>query len=269
MLTTSRPGSRASEPVLCDGSVPLAPEWRGGVLLLGNFDGLHRGHRSLLTLGRGVAGPHRPLGVMSADPHPRMVFDPAAGPMRIHPGAAGPLVLGREGVDFLFAPRFDAAFAGLSPQDFAERLLRHALGVSDVVAGADFRFGARRAGDVRLLGQLGARMGFRVHIAPAISHAGRRVSSSGIRAAIAAGEIGRARADLGGGWITPVRHEAGAFHFRADQLLPPPETYYAHALDARGGRIGGAPLVLGPDRIARAALPPETAFFDWFELPAL
>jgi len=269
MLTKSRPGSRASEPVLCDGSTPLPPQRRGGVLLLGNFDGLHRGHRSLLSLGRQVAGPHRPLGVMSADPHPRMFFDPAAGPMRIHPGAAGPLVLGREGVDFLFAPRFDAAFAGQSPHDFAERLLRHCLGVSDVIAGADFRFGARRAGDVRLLGQLGMRLGFRVHVAPAVSHAGRRVSSSGIRAAIAAGEIGRARGDLGGGWITPVRAEGGTFHFRPDQLLPPPETYYAHALDARGAWIGGAPLVLGADRIARAALPPETVFFDWFQFPEL
>lgn len=270
MSTMSSPGLKASDPAVVpavfDGSTPLPPRWRGGVLLLGNFDGLHRGHRALLALGQRVAG-WRPLGVMGAEPHPRQFFDPNGEPMRIHPGGATRLVLGRAGVDFLYAPRFDAAFAALPPEQFVEALLAHTLGVSDVVAGADFRFGARRGGDIALLARMGARLGFNTHVAAEISEAGRRISSSGIRAAIARGDIAAARADLGGGWITPVRPDAGRFAFLPDQLLPPPGTYLVRALSATGQDVAQAPITLREDRSATGALPESSRFFDWFQLP--
>lgn len=272
MSTTSSPGLKASEkasesaivPAVFDGSTPLPPQWRGGVLLLGNFDGLHRGHRALLALGRRVAG-WRPLGVMGPEPHPRQVFDPKSEPMRIHPGPATRLVLGRAGVNFLYAPRFDAAFAALPAEQFVEEVLARALGVSDVVAGADFRFGARRGGDIALLARMGGRMGFNTHVAAEVSAAGRRISSSGIRAAIARGEIATARADLGGGWITPVRSEAGRFAFLPDQLLPPPGCYLVRALSTSGQVVTEAPITLREDRSATGALPASTGFFDWIQ----
>ena len=101
------------------------------------------------------------------------------------------------GLDQVFMPRFDSAFAALSPGQFVEEIVVRGAGAQVVVVGEDFRFGARAAGDANRLAELGRVHGFEVEVQPAVSDGGERISSSGIRAALAAGDLAHARRWLG------------------------------------------------------------------------
>jgi riboflavin kinase / FMN adenylyltransferase len=171
----------------------LAAGARGCSVAMGNFDGVHRGHQSVIDLARGAD----PLGVVTFEPHPREYFSPGAASFRLMNAEARANRLAKLGVAHLFELPFDAEMAGLSPEAFVKEVLVGGLQVRQVVVGADFCFGAGRKGKAADLARMGADLGFGVTIAPLIDHAGREISSTAIRQALAVGNPREAAAMLG------------------------------------------------------------------------
>ena len=172
-------------------------------LTIGNFDGVHRGHQAMLALLRSEAE-HRGLTptVLSFEPHPRDFFaarsgQPDQAPSRIATLRDKVSELQRCGMQRLMVARFDAAMAALAPRDFVRQVLVEGLGARYVLVGDDFRFGARRQGDYASLDALGAEFGFDVARMMSYEAHGLRVSSSSVRAALAAGDMELTRTLLG------------------------------------------------------------------------
>ncbi|MDR1888735.1 MAG: bifunctional riboflavin kinase/FAD synthetase [Zoogloeaceae bacterium] len=168
------------------------------VLTIGNFDGVHRGHQTLLahliaTARRGGL----PAAVMTFEPHPREFFSPATAPARLSTLREKLEAFAAAGVDEVYAIRFNAAFAALSAEAFVEETLHSGLHVRHLIIGDDFRFGAERQGNFSYLQAAGRRLGFKVEAMPTVSHARERVSSSAIRTALATGDCAKAETFLG------------------------------------------------------------------------
>jgi riboflavin kinase / FMN adenylyltransferase len=173
---------------------------RGASVAMGNFDGVHLGHRAVIDLARADGPQNAPLGVVTFSPHPREYFAPAAPAFRLMSPAARADELARIGVKYLYELPFDAALAALTPQAFAHDVLLQALGAAHVTVGADFCFGKGRAGTARDLGDLGEKLGFGVTVANILGSAGlgiEAISSTAIREALTAGDMARAAAMLG------------------------------------------------------------------------
>ena len=174
------------------GTPPARP-----VVTIGNFDGVHLGHRAVLRAARVAAGAD-PLVVVTFTPHPLRVLRPDRAPAVLTQTPAKVALLRAAGVDRVWALPFDDAVAAWSPRRFVEQVLRDGLHARAVVVGENFRFGHGAAGDVDTLRRLGRELGFAVVPAPLATAAdGRRVSSSAVRAHLAAGEVDPAAADLG------------------------------------------------------------------------
>ena len=175
----------------------VAPGGRLAVTV-GNFDGVHRGHRAMLARLREKAAA---LGVQSCvltfEPHPREFFAPQAAPARLTRLASKLGVLRDAGVDRVHVARFDAKFSSQSPEKFIDDVLVKGLGCTWLLVGRDFRFGAKRAGDFDLLGDAGQRKGFSLEAMPEVTNRGERISSSGVRAALERGDLEGAAALLG------------------------------------------------------------------------
>ncbi len=167
---------------------------KGASVAMGNFDGVHLGHRSVINLAR-VEG--APLGVVSFEPHPRSFFAPDAPPFRLMNKAAKRHRLAKIGVDVLYDLPFDKALSSLSALEFVRDVLSAGLGISHLVVGEDFRFGKGREGDVAFLQKHGPAHGFAVTLAPLVSGENGQYSSSAIRAALAAGQPEEAAKMLG------------------------------------------------------------------------
>ncbi|RTL33948.1 MAG: bifunctional riboflavin kinase/FAD synthetase [Burkholderiales bacterium] len=172
-------------------------------LTIGNFDGVHRGHQAMLALLRSEAQ-HRgvPATVLTFEPHPRDYFAKLAGKPEIAPARIATqrdklLELERCGVDQVVVLRFDQALASLSPDDFVKKVLVDGLQARYVLVGDDFRFGAKRAGDYKLLDSAGNDLGFDVARMMSYEVHGVRVSSSVVREAMAAGDMLRVEQMLG------------------------------------------------------------------------
>jgi riboflavin kinase/FMN adenylyltransferase len=193
-----------------DGHRDLAPEDRGAAVAIGNFDGVHRGHQSVLALARAAAAARgASFGVVTFEPHPRSFFHPGGPPFRLMTAATRARRLAELGVERLYELNFDAALAALSAEEFARQILSAALGVRALVTGADFRFGRDRAGDVALLRRLGPELGFDVAVAPLAADAAGDFSSTAIRAALAGGRPEEAARILGGWHRIEGRVERG------------------------------------------------------------
>lgn len=171
----------------------IGPDARGASVAMGNFDGVHLGHQSVIDAARGRG----PLGVVTFEPHPREYFAPNAPPFRLMNPEARSNRLARLGVEHLFELPFDAALASLSPEAFVRDVLGEGLGLSHVVVGSDFRFGKGRSGTAADLVSLGAAAGFATTIAPLIGSDGVEISSTAIRRALAEGKPREAAAMLG------------------------------------------------------------------------
>ena len=172
-------------------------------LTIGNFDGVHRGHQAMLALLINEAR-HRgvPSCVMTFEPHPRDFFahrmgKPEAAPSRVASLRDKLSELERCGIDQTVVLRFDAAFAGQTPQAFIDDVLVRGLHAKYVLVGDDFRFGAKRAGDYAMLDAAGASAGFDVARMMSYEVHGLRVSSSAVREALSRGEMARAATLLG------------------------------------------------------------------------
>jgi riboflavin kinase/FMN adenylyltransferase len=167
-------------------------------LTIGNFDGVHRGHQAMLARLRQRA---QALGlracVLTFEPHPLELFAPQTAPTRLTSLREKLELLAAEGIECVQVNRFDRAYANRSPQDFIEQVLLAGLGMRWLLIGDDFRFGARRAGDFALLKEASAKYGFGLEAMPTVGHEGVRVSSSAVRAALAAGRLDAAEALLG------------------------------------------------------------------------
>lgn len=169
---------------------------RGATAAIGNFDGVHLGHRSVIELAR-QAAPGAPLGVVTFEPHPREYFAPDTAPFRLMGRDARASRLEKLGVERLYELGFNANLASLTPREFARNVLRDGLGLAHVVVGADFCFGKGRAGTAQDLVNFGAEFGFGVTIAPLMAQSARTVSSTAIRRALSSGNPRDAAAMLG------------------------------------------------------------------------
>ncbi|UMY18914.1 bifunctional riboflavin kinase/FAD synthetase [Methylobacterium organophilum] len=182
---------------------------RGAIAAIGNFDGVHLGHRALIEAVRAEAGA-RPAVALTFEPHPRAFFAPDQPMFRLTGPAAKEIVFARLGLDGLIVRRFDATLAGTGARAFVEGLLKADLGLAGVVIGHDFHFGKGREGTPEMLARLCAESGLACRIIPPIAPAPGQppVSSSAIRAALGAGDIDRANALLGYRWFVlgEVRH---------------------------------------------------------------
>jgi len=170
----------------------------GASVAIGNFDGVHLGHQSVIRLAA-EAAPDAPLGVLTFEPHPRSYFAPEAPAFRLTGSAARASRLEKLGVTHLYELPFNTGLAGLTPQEFAARVLKDGLGLRHVVVGADFCFGKGRAGTADDLRRFGAELGFGVSIAPLLAEGTSVVSSTAIREALSAGRP-RDAAQMLGHW---------------------------------------------------------------------
>jgi riboflavin kinase / FMN adenylyltransferase len=188
----------------------LRARHHGCVATIGNYDGVHRGHQSVLSqLAEQAAKRGLPSTVMIFEPTPREFFTPGQAPARIASLREKLEDLASTEVERVLCARFDARFAALSPQDFITRILVDGLGVRYLAIGDDFRFGHRREGDFALLQEAGRAQGFDVRSLPAYCLDGTRVSSTRVREALAAGEMQQAAHLLGRAYRICGRVEAG------------------------------------------------------------
>ena len=172
-------------------------------LTIGNFDGVHRGHQALLAHVRSAsASLGLEAAVMTFEPHPREYFAQRSGDLSKAPARIANLRdklgdLAKAGIDRVIVEHFNEHFAAVAPDDFIERVLVEGLHVKWLMVGDDFRFGARRAGDIQMLQDAGRRFGFHVETLPAVMHGAQRISSSAVRAALAEGDFARTSELLG------------------------------------------------------------------------
>jgi riboflavin kinase/FMN adenylyltransferase len=181
-----------------------------GVVAIGNFDGVHRGHRALIEAAAARARElQAPLGVITFEPHPREVLAPDRAPPRLTPFRVKARLLAELGVAHLFALAFNEHLMRKSPEQFVHDVLAGGLGVRHVVVGFDFRFGYERAGDAKGLAALGAEYDFGVTRIEPVAWRGEVCSSSRVREAVASGDVSLARDLLGRSFLVEGRVVAG------------------------------------------------------------
>jgi riboflavin kinase/FMN adenylyltransferase len=175
---------------------------RGCVLTIGNFDGMHLGHRRIIERARELAGPSgRAVAAMTFEPPPDQVLRPADRPQRIMPYPRKCHMLLEAGVDWIVTLPPDQALLEMTPDAFIDRVISGRIAPSAVVEGRDFRFGRGRSGDVETLAARGPRAGFAVHVVEPVvldfPEGPQRVSSSLVRRLVAEGRIEEANRCLG------------------------------------------------------------------------
>ncbi len=182
----------------------------GAAIALGNFDGLHAGHRAVIESAREAATRLGvKLGVATFEPPPRRHFQPDAPPFRLMTPRRREIALEAMGVDEIHLLRFDAAMAAMTDREFCERVILGEVGASAVSVGFDFRFGKGRMGDADGLKRIGAELGFEVKVVAEVKEGGQKMSSSRIREAIERGDMQEAANGLGGPWTVDAIVEHG------------------------------------------------------------
>ena len=176
------------------------------VAIVGNFDGVHRGHLAVIASGQALARElGRPCVVLTFEPHPADVFAGRRVVFRLTPEPAKALILKRLGLDGMIVLRFDAALASLSADAFIDDALMRRLGVSAVVVGFDFHFGKGRAGSPAMLAAAGAERGFVVKVVEKVSADPEgslvAVHSTAVRSALRVGDVAEAARLLGRPWF--------------------------------------------------------------------
>jgi riboflavin kinase/FMN adenylyltransferase len=237
----------------------LPPYVKGTVITVGTFDGVHRGHRDVVE--RLVARARSlkiPSVLVTFEPHPLEIVNPAAAPMLLTTHNEKLEVLAETGLDYIAVLPFTPELASFSAEDFVELVLRRRFRLRELLIGYDHGFGKQRAGNVDVLRTLGERDGFRVEVVdPVAAPDGHSVSSTSIRRAVAGGDLERASAGLGrlysvSGRVVPGAQRGRTIGFPTLNLGPPPqrkllppEGVYAVRVQTPGGPIGGM-MNLGP-----------------------
>lgn len=159
-------------------------------LTIGNFDGVHYGHRRILRRVRELAEARRLTpSVLTFDPHPTRIVAPDRSPLLMTTPERRSELMRREGIEQVLILPFTPELAQVSAEDFVRRILIDRLQARVVLVGDNFRFGHRHAGTVELLGELGRRLGFETEVVPAVTCRGRVVSSSAVRELLLAGNV--------------------------------------------------------------------------------
>jgi riboflavin kinase / FMN adenylyltransferase len=234
---TDRP--QPSQPfVVVRGEAPGDRALDGAVVAIGNFDGVHRGHRAVIAAARARAQTlGRPAAALTFEPHPRGFFRPDEPLFRLTDERAKLRLLAATGLAGAIVLRFDAALAGLSAEDFIARILVGRFAVAGVAIGFDFHFGLNRAGSPNYLAAQGAKLGFTVDVVPRFEDDGRPVSSGPIRDALAAGRVAEANELLGYPWFVSAAVVHGdkrgrAFGYPTANLRLDPACGLAHGIYA-------------------------------------
>jgi len=183
-------------------STPAAAIPKGTVVAMGNFDGVHLGHRAVIQAALQMAHSHgRPALAVTFEPHPRRFFSPNTPQFRLTDEAAKLRLLAGTGLAGAVVMTFDKMRAGTSAQDFIHHDLIERLGISGIAVGYDFHFGKGRVGSPSLLVNEAPRLGIEVDVQPHVDIEERPVSSSAIRMALAEGQIDDATRMLDGPWF--------------------------------------------------------------------
>lgn len=242
-----------------NGESGLPPDVIRTALTVGSFDGVHRGHQDVL---RQLVERARRLGVHSLlvtfDPHPLEVVNPAAAPRLLTVGDEKLEVLAESGIDFVAVLPFTPALAAFSAERFVDEILLGRFRMHDLLMGYDHRFGHNRSGDAETMRRLGAARGFEVNAVPAVTvNGGQSVSSTAIRRAVAGGDLDGAFRGLGrhyslGGSVVEGARRGRVLGFpTANVAVPgprkllPPEGVYAVRVQTPMGPYDGM-LNLGP-----------------------
>ncbi|MGD9916094.1 MAG: bifunctional riboflavin kinase/FAD synthetase, partial [Rhizobiaceae bacterium] len=217
----------------------LPDRLKGGVVAIGNFDGVHRGHQAVLARAREEA---ERLGVpalaLTFEPHPRRFFRPDLPIYQLTPPPMKARLIALLGFDAVVEQPFVAEFAALTAQEFVERVLRDALRTSHVVTGVDFHFGAKRQGGPAYLMDAGTRHGFGVTLVDAFRDEGAEIiSSSRIRDLLTAGDVSQAAGLLGYRYTVEAEIVAGkqlgrTLGFPTANMVLPPDSALAHGIYA-------------------------------------
>jgi riboflavin kinase / FMN adenylyltransferase len=245
-------------------------------LTIGNFDGVHLGHQAMLErLRQEAAARALPAAVMTFEPHPREFFAPDQAPTRLSSLREKLDVLAALGVDRTYVCRFTYDLARTPPEAFVERVLARGLAVRWLLVGDDFRFGARRAGDFKLLQALAPTSGYEVESISSVTVAGQRVSSTAIREALAAGDLDLAAQLLGRPYSISGRVVAGerlgrtlgfpTANIRMRHNRPPLQGIFAvrvHGIGS-GPLLGAASLGVRPTIHAKGAPTLEVYILDF------
>ncbi len=188
----------------------VSPSAQGCVLAIGNFDGVHQGHVSLLKSAQDIACKYNaPTGVLTFEPHPRQYFQPLSAPFRLTPCDQKCALLHKAGVDVVFVHDFNTTLAHMTAEAFMQEVLITQLGVRAVVIGPDFHFGKGRAGHAETLRD----HGIEVHVVQPVCDANEDViSATQIRSLIAQGDIAAANICLGWDYagMLPILKEESA-----------------------------------------------------------
>ena len=220
----------------------LPPAARGCVVAIGNFDGVHRGHKALIDEARREADRQSAaVGVITFEPHPLQLLRPEVAPKRLTPFRTKVKALKALGVEAVFALTFNQALRERSPEAFVKDVLGEGLGVRHVVVGYDFRFGHKASGDVAALINHGKRFGFGVSKVEPVTWHGEICSSSRIRTAVAEGDVATAADLLGHAFIVEGRVVGGdrrgrKLGFPTANIRPPdPKSPYGPVLWPEAG----------------------------------
>jgi riboflavin kinase/FMN adenylyltransferase len=247
-----------------------APAWSGAAVAIGNFDGVHVGHRALIDRARALGSTAVAL---TFDPHPAAIVGAGAPPQLASLDRRLEL-LAEAGVDAVVVEPFTRELAALSPGAFVDEILLGGLHARAVVVGYDFTYGQQRAGTIDTLAAHGARAGFEVAVVPAVEVAGVVASSSRIRNALRAGDLAQAEALLGRRWDVDGTVVHGAKRGRAigiptANIATGSELVIAPGIYAVTLRTDGAPLPavasLGtnPTFVEQGGLVLEVHVLDW------
>src|SRR4030081_1766047 len=183
-------------------TTPLSAIPKGAVVAMGNFDGVHLGHRAVIAAALRMGREHdRPALAVTFEPHPRSFFSPNSPQFRLTDEAAKLRLLAGTGLAGAVIMTFDKSRAGTTAQDLIHHDLIGRRGISGIAVGYDFHFGKGRVGSPSLLVREAPSLGIEVDVQPHVDIEERPVSSSAIRMALAEGQIEEATAMLGGPWF--------------------------------------------------------------------
>jgi riboflavin kinase/FMN adenylyltransferase len=183
-------------------STPAAAIPKGAVVAMGNFDGVHLGHRAVIAAALQMGRAHgRPVLAVTFEPHPRSFFSPNTPQFRLTDEASKLRLLAGTGLSGAVVMTFDKGRAGTTAQDFIHHDLIERLGISGIAVGYDFHFGKGRVGSPSLLVSEAPRLGIEVDVQAHVDIDERPVSSTAIRMALAEGQVDSATCMLGGPWF--------------------------------------------------------------------
>jgi riboflavin kinase/FMN adenylyltransferase len=223
---------------------------RGAVVAIGNFDGVHRGHRALIAQAKAQAGARgAPLAVLSFEPHPQEHFRPSPESFRLTPLRTKARLLVELGVDVMFALTFDGDMARRAPEDFVQNVLVTGLGIRGVVVGHDFEFGQKRAGNLATLSLLGEKEGFSVTAFDTVTASGdEKISSTLIRQLLKQAKPEEAARLLGHPWAVEARVEHGDARGRK-MGFPTANMHLGHCLAPAFGVYAVRVAILDGDKV--------------------